>query len=78
MPMKKIVLHCAAIFDCENCGRENLVRAITPDFDEEMKQRLRDELGVHPDVPSSMTGYPRYVKCKFCGTEFDGELESNA
>jgi hypothetical protein len=73
-----IEIHSAFCWDCDHCGTENFVRAITvcpdePEY-EEAVQALR-EIGdlqedSGPNVGLSITKAPETVTCVHCGTEY--------
>jgi predicted nucleic acid-binding Zn ribbon protein len=74
----EIELRPAYLFDCPECGAENLIRIMfiegTPD---EEAAEAREALGIPDDEP--VPTYPRDFKCKSCGLDMDlgEELEDD-
>ena len=69
--MKKYIeLHAAYMFDCEMCGRENFIRAISPEFSDEEKDELKKEMGIEEDGLADLLLLPEKVICQFCNVEF--------
>lgn len=69
--MKKVTLHIAYTWDCDECGIENVAREVRPEFSEEDLQELRQEHGVQPWQTGHFFTRPDTVVCKECGTEFE-------
>jgi hypothetical protein len=79
----KIELRPAYLFDCPDCGAENLIRIMLIDGtpDEETAQ-AREAMDIPEDSP--IPTYPRDFTCKSCGMHLDlggtigpGEEEDN-
>lgn len=68
-----IELHLAFVYDCDNCGKENFVRSIRIEADEDTMQELMEEHGVQPYEIGEYQQAPTTVKCTFCGTEYNTE-----
>ena len=69
----KVELHLAWMWDCEDCGRENFIRAVEmskEEIREEIESELEDE---DIDNIDSVVDAPEMVKCQFCGKEFETE-----
>ena len=70
--MKDIIeLHPAFVYDCDNCGRENFVRAVRIEADEETMQELREEHGIEAYDVGDWCQAPVTVKCAYCNTEYE-------
>ena len=75
----RIELHPAFVWDCEDCGTENFVRAVS-DFAEDVQEKLREEYGVEDYETGSWCMAPSSVTCKYCGSVFyalDGEADED-
>lgn len=90
--MQAAELHSAFVFDCDNCGRENFVRAIEAQMDEATAKRVAaDQCDIHYDTISDTTEgrveaeyvisrvsvAPRMVQCGHCGHKYSVELWSD-
>ena len=69
--ISKVILHPAYMFDCDNCGRENFVRAVLPEMSPEDEQRLREDEGVESYEEGHWVTYPDKVECFHCGADFE-------
>lgn len=77
--MQKIELHDAFIWDCNECGRENVQRAVARQVeidDPDEVALVRQELGLEPDeaLPEDlglMVSFPAKVVCRHCETEYE-------
>lgn len=66
-PEETIQLHHAAVWDCDNCGREIFVRVVTIDNSVDQKH-------VPTKSDKSITiSIPRVVTCPHCFTAFSTE-----
>lgn len=65
-----VELHPAFVWDCDNCGRENFVRSIVGEFDEETMREMREEHGITEYECGEWHTAPRSVKCRYCGSAF--------
>ena len=63
-------MHHAYVWDCDNCGRENFVRAIAFEGSPDDLEEMREEHGVETWDAGEFETYPDGVKCKHCGTEY--------
>ena len=72
-----IELHPAYFWDCPECGRENFVRGISPEFTDEDLQVLKAEHGVQPWETGDFVMMPTNVECGECHAEFPVELDEN-
>lgn len=70
MPLPVARLHTIYTYDCESCGRENLVRPCVADLPAEDMQEARSLLGIEPWEEGDVITMPDEVTCKFCGTVF--------
>ncbi len=78
---RKIEIHPAYRWDCEECGRENFGRMVTAQLpDEELEKIMRSDgvLDAHqsladlpPGVKYDLITIPEIVKCGHCGAEFE-------
>jgi len=68
---KEIELHPVYVWDCDECGRENIVRPTPGGFSEEEQIELRDDFNIDPDAAGEFYQIPGEVCCKFCKAEFD-------
>ena len=73
--MKKVELHCAYEWTCDECGRSSFVRAITVEMTPEDIRDMIAEYG--GDGEEWQTGNwmtrPREVTCEHCGATFETE-----
>jgi predicted nucleic acid-binding Zn ribbon protein len=67
----KAELHPAFVWDCDDCGRENFVRAIVGEFDDDIMQQMRDEHGITDYEMGDWHSMPISVECSHCGTIFE-------
>jgi DNA-directed RNA polymerase subunit RPC12/RpoP len=58
------------VYDCDECGRENLVRPIRPDLSPEDEQETRAALGIEPWEEGEICQMPDEVQCQFCGAKY--------
>ncbi len=65
-----IELHLAFVFDCNECGRENFVRAVTCDFDDNTVAEMKEEYGIEAYDLGDWQMQPTSVKCQFCKAEY--------
>lgn len=65
-----IEVHPAYVFDCDECGAENFVRAIVPEMSQEELDELRIEHGVQPWEAGQFTAFPNEVVCSKCGFRY--------
>jgi predicted RNA-binding Zn-ribbon protein involved in translation (DUF1610 family) len=75
-----IELHDAFMWDCDNCGKENIHRTIrcsSPEqLSKEEREMLRQQLEIEswedipPDEVRSLIAFPFRVTCKDCDTSF--------
>lgn len=70
-----VELHPAHRFDCDECGRENFLRAMIPEFSDEDIEELFVEYGIDPDEGGVLISTPDSVTCQFCGAEFQIEID---
>jgi predicted nucleic acid-binding Zn ribbon protein len=68
---KPIELHPAFVFDCDECGRENFVREIVEEHDEETDSELRSEHSIEPYEEGHWVLTPTTVTCQHCNADFD-------
>ena len=77
----QVELHDAFLWDCDNCGTENICRIFelpsNDNLTKEQQSDIREELGLADwqDLPDNLEenyiDIPLVVKCKFCQTEFE-------
>lgn len=73
-----IEVHPAYMFDCNECGAENFIRAISAAMTSEEAEEMLKGIGMldeHEDVPDQMfvmglKTCPRAVQCKDCGARY--------
>lgn len=76
---RKVTLHTAAFFTCEDCGRDCFVRLISVSADEaaNMGWETPEVSGVERHESFELSGsfeyMPEEVKCEHCGSEFETE-----
>ena len=70
--MKTVELRTAYAFDCEECGRENFVRAVVHEFSVEERTEMMEMFG-EDQVDGEFVSVPETVQCSFCGCEFEPE-----
>lgn len=64
--MEKVELLPAFVWDCPQCGRENFVRGLVPELDEDELAEVRDRLGVEPWEEGFPLMAPSEVECSHC------------
>lgn len=64
-----IELRTCYVFDCEECGRENLVRPIAVEMTDEIVAELV-ELDEYDHEPGHWVRMPETVACGHCGARF--------
>lgn len=69
-------LTTAFVWDCDECGRENFVRSVHIDADEETLSELREEHGIEPWETGEWCTAPTKVRCQHCGEEFEVERDT--
>ena len=67
----QVELHPAYLWDCDNCGRENLVRPTPAFLDEEEEEDLKEEWGVEPEEEGMFLQVPGEVECKYCQAVYE-------
>jgi uncharacterized Zn finger protein len=72
-----VELHPAFVYDCDECGRENFVRSIVGEFDEETLDEMREDHGITEYEAGDWHSAPRTVKCQFCGSVFATYCDDN-
>lgn len=88
--MKTVELHSAYIFDCPDCGNENLIHAVECDLEEPIARAIIDgdsqdvldpqfgaigrEGGTADWIVSRVVVAPPRVRCGYCREEFETEL----
>lgn len=60
----------AFLFDCDECGKENLVRAVCPEMSDEERIEALDLFGYEPWEEADFVLCPEEVECWNCGTKF--------
>lgn len=87
--MRRVEIHQAFIWTCDECGRDNFERAIIQEMGpEEREQCFREyhRMEDHEELPDDWQNFdmvmaPNSVKCPACGEEFDtyntGESEAH-
>jgi len=68
LPIARLVV--VYVFDCDNCGRENLVRPIRPELSEDERLQARQDLGIQPWEDGELCMMPEETECFFCGTKY--------
>jgi len=68
---RKVELHPAFVWDCDECGRENFVRAVVAEMSEEEEAEAKEYFGYEPWEDGEFLRSPKTVQCEFCGAEFD-------
>lgn len=63
--LRTVELRTAYVFDCEDCGRENVVRGVPCDPPEALAAEAEDG-----DERAEWVTIPAQVKCRHCGAEF--------
>lgn len=71
MLSRNIELHPAFVFDCDSCGRENFVRSVVREFDEETVAEMREDHGIQPWEVGDFQMAPESVTCKYCGCKYE-------
>lgn len=80
-----VELHPAHVWTCDECGRDNFVRAIRYEPLEQELPGLLDAAGISredydewtadPDNSGLFTSIPASVACEWCGAEFEVDDE---
>lgn len=73
--MPSVTLRTAYAYDCEDCGRENFVRAVIAEMSPEDQAWLRTEHGVEECATGDFVMMPESVTCGFCGAVFEAKDE---
>ena len=68
--IKTVELRTAYAFDCDQCGRENFVRAVVHELSEDEKHEMAVEHGEFGQQQGQWVTIPPVVKCCFCGACF--------
>lgn len=77
--LKDIELHMAYMFDCDNCGKENFVRGISPDFTQSEADAIKEKHGIDTCNQGAFVVIPNTVTCKHCNTSFRAsQIHDNA
>ena len=69
--VKRVELHPSYTWDCDDCGRENIVRPMPAFLNEEEEQEMREQFGVDSSDEGLFMQVPREVTCKFCEVVFE-------
>lgn len=82
--MRKVEMHKAYRWMCEDCGRDNFLLGVQ--ITGQQREELAAEVGCPvEDVPEDLIGFPKKVTCPFCESQFlcdideafpDDEMES--
>ncbi len=77
--MKKVELLPAMFFYCEECARENYIRATLVPMKFEDVLRHAEASGVDPDLLKGVMTVraPKVLKCQFCQEEFEPETAAS-
>jgi len=91
--MQTAEIHSAFVFDCDNCGRENMVRAIEATMGDAAAKRVASsQVSLHYDTVGEVredgtvdAAYvitrvciaPPQVECAACGTRYKVDLWSD-
>lgn len=65
-----VELRPAYVWDCPECGRENFMRGLVPEFSDEDREALRQEHGITPWDEGDFVMMPDRVECKHCSEVF--------
>ena len=68
--MKKVELRTAFIWDCDECGRENLERIVPLILSDEEMREACDAFPGFALEQDKYFGTKPNVTCKFCSTQF--------
>ena len=68
--MKQIELRTAYTYDCDDCGRENFVRAAVHELSADEKYEMAVEHGDFSGESGQWVTIPEEVTCSFCGSRF--------
>jgi len=74
--MRTVELHAAFMYDCDECGKENFVRAITPEVEEHERAELFEAMGISDEDDLIPTLVPIEVTCIHCGTMFETDTDA--
>lgn len=74
MNPRKAELHNAYVWDCDECGKENFLRAVIVEFSPEDEAEMKALHGVDEFQTGRWETSPDDVTCKHCGTVFDVAL----
>ena len=67
----KVEMWPAYGWTCDDCGRDNFERGVTPHLEPEEEQFLRDEMGYDDEQEGLFTCAPDEVTCPHCGAVFE-------
>lgn len=78
---RKVELHPAHIWTCEDCGRDNFERCVEAEMpDDERAEMFRKfhHMQEYEELPEGWEGFgmvtaPEEVTCQHCGAEFETE-----
>lgn len=70
-----VELRPAYEWTCEDCGRDNFVRAVVPSLSPEEIEEIREDHGIDDWQPGDWYTRPDSVTCEHCGAEFGVERE---
>lgn len=70
---RRVELHPALFFVCDECGRDSFIRAPRPVLTDEERVELAQDHGIDPWSPVEMFSQPTVVTCDHCGEEFGTE-----
>lgn len=72
---KKVELHCAYLWTCDSCGRDNFLRAIVCEMTQEDITAMMEEHGGEPEdwKTGEWMTRPDEVTCEHCGAEYETE-----
>lgn len=74
--MRKVELHHAFVWDCDECGRENFCNGLDPELTAEEIEELKEIHGIEPsELGGKFLLAPATVICKYCKTEFETDNE---
>ena len=68
--MNTAFLHPAFVWDCDECGQENFVRAVRIEKTKKELEEMKEAFGIRNDDEGEFLGMPTEVECQRCGKEY--------
>jgi hypothetical protein len=66
-----VELRLAFSWTCHECGRDNFVNGIQPEYDPVLDFQMRDSLAVGAEQEGQFLAAPKKVTCGYCTHKFE-------